>query len=520
MPQRRLLYLDASHLGASLWSGGTLHEEARFAPNDEGIDAFAHYIAKHRRRNFYLMADIAEEGFLIETLPYTQGADRRALLSRKLGQYFYGSPLATSVSLGREKTGRRDEKFLFTALTRQQLFDPWLTVLRTAEAQLAGVYSLPLLGVPLLAKIAPAMERCLLVTVTKGGIRQSYFENGQIKFSRLTPMTATGAHEIAASCAAEAVKIYQYLLSQRLLVRGIPLPVTALVHPAQLGTFLEHCKNTEELQISIHDLHAACKTCGLKTLPRDSRSEALFLHLLAQSPPGDQLAAPDERRFYRLWQIRSGLWKAGAAALIGCLLYVGHQMVNVFEARSSTAELQQQAETDQQRYAAIQKTYPPMPTSTDNLRAVINRFEALEKRSASPELLYLAISRALGEVPRVDLERLQWQLSSNPDEGLQTRSDTRKPAVAPTAADNKANGAMYATAVVHGLLPTSMASDQRSQLETVNAFAKALQQDAALRVTIQRMPFDIESGKSLKSTEESEKVASQPRFVIQISRKL
>ena len=37
---------------------------------------------------------------------------------------------------------------------------------------------------------------------------------------------------------------------------------------------------------------------------------------------------------------------------------------------------------DQQRYAAIQKTFPPMPTSTENLRAVINRYEDLEKRSA------------------------------------------------------------------------------------------------------------------------------------------
>jgi hypothetical protein len=520
MSQRRPLYLEASQLIASHWSGGTLHEESRFTPDDAGIDAFAHYVAKHRRgSNFYLMADIAEEGFLIESLPYTQGADRQALLSRKLGQYFFGSPLATAVSYGREKTGRRDERFLFTALTRPQLFDPWLAALRAAEAQLAGVYSLPLLGNALLAKLSAPQARCLLVSITQAGIRQSYFENGQIKFSRLTPMAATGAREIAAGCAAEAEKIYQYLLGQRLLSRGTPLPVIALVHPAQMGAFIEQCKNTEDLQVDIRDLHAACKACGLKTLPPDSRSEALFLHLMAQSPPRDQFAPPEERRFFRLWRIRSGLLKAGAAALFSCLLYVGHQMVQTFDLSSATAVLKQDTENDQQKYAAIQKTFPPMPASTDSLRAVINRFEELEKRSVTPAPLYLAISRALGATPRVDLERIQWQLGSNPDEGLQLPPDRRGTVPAPSPAD-KAGGAMYATAVIHGLLPASMAADQRSQLDTVNAFAQALQQDAALSVAIRRMPFDIESGKSLKSTEESEKAATQPKFIVQVSRKL
>ena len=79
---------------------------------------------------------------------------------------------------------------------------------------------------------------------------------------------------------------------------------------------------------------------------------------------------------------------------------------------------------------------------------------------------------------------------------------------------------MHETAVIHGLLPASMAADQRGQLETVNAFADALRKNASLRVTVERMPFDIESGKSLKSTKETELSAVQLKFVIHLSRKL
>lgn len=522
MPQQRLLYLDSDRLSASLWHGGTLREEGHFPHDESGVAAFSEYLARHRGSNYAMLADIPDEGFQIESLPHAQGADRNALLTRKLGQYFYGSPLAAALSYGREKSGRRDEKFLFTALTRPQLFEPWLAALRAAEAQLSGVYSLPLLGAALLAKLAPAGDRCLLISITRGGIRQSFFENGQLKFSRLSSMASTGAAEIAASCAAEAAKIYQYLLGQRLLARGAPLPVIALVHPAQTGIFLEHCKNMEELQVTFRDLHAACKTFGLKTLPQDSRSESLYLHLLAQNPPRVQFAQPQERRFYRLWQTRAWLLKGGALALLGCLLFAGREAVNVMEARSATEALLRQAEVDTQKYHAIEKTFPPMPTSTDNLRAVINRFEELEKRSTSVEPLYLLVSRALGEVPQVDIERIQWQLSSNPGEGLKSLADPRlsAPSSPQPAATSASASAMHEIAVIHGLLPASMAADQRGQLETVNAFAEALRKNPALTVTVQRMPFDIESGKSLRSSSETELSSMQLQFVIHLSRKL
>ena len=95
MPQQRLLYLDANRLSASLWQGGTLREEGHFPHDEAGVAAFSEYLARHRGSIFHMLADIPDEGFQIEVLPYAQGADRRALLARKLGQYFYGSPLAT-----------------------------------------------------------------------------------------------------------------------------------------------------------------------------------------------------------------------------------------------------------------------------------------------------------------------------------------------------------------------------------------------------------------------------------------
>lgn len=518
MPERRLLYLDASHLGAFLWQGGSLREEERFAAGEEGVAAFGAYLRRHRTSNFSLLVDIAEEGFQSDVIPYTQGADRRAMLGRKLGQFFYGSPLAAAISLGREKSGRRDEKILFTALTQPQLIEPWLEAMRAAETQLAGVFSLPLLGTQLLAKIQSAPEQCLLVALTSSGVRQSFLEGGRILFSRLTPHSASTAAEAASACADESVKTYQYLLGQRLLARGTPLPVIVLTHPAHMAEFADRCRSTEYLQFRIADLHALCRSCGLKTPPQDSRSDALFLHLLAQRRPREQFAPAAELRFFRLWQIRSALTGAGAVALLGCLLFAGKQFYEGYGLRGRSGEMRALAAADAERYAAIQKTFPPMPTSTDNLRLVINRYEEIEKRSATPEPLYLSVSRGLQDAPRVDLERIDWLLSANPDEGAQA-PDARKSAAAAVPAE-KPGTPMHAIAIVHGTLPVAMAGDQRGQLDAINGFVAALRQDAALKVTILRLPFDIESGKSLKSGGEKASEAVQPKFTVHISRRL
>lgn len=517
MVQRRLLYLDANHLTAFFWQAGAPREEAHFRPDDEGMAAFFAYVRKHGGSLFFLLVDLAEEGFRIETVPRVQGADRKALLARKLEQHFYGSPLATATSLGRENTGRRDELVLFAALTHPQLVAPWLAILRSAEAALAGIYSVPLLGSALLAELRPAPARCLLVTVTRGGIRQSFYEGRQVRFSRLTPFSTTDPPETGAACAAEAAKTHRYLLGQRLVAPATPLAAIVLAHPDHVATFRAACRNDEGLHFQVVDLHALARDCRLGSLPGDSRSETLFLHLLIRRTPREQFAKPADRRYFRHGQARLALKSAGAVVLSGCLLFAGVQLDEAFGLRERTAPARAEAAAAAEKYAAIRASFPPMPTSMEKLREVIGRYELLERGSAPLEPLYLAVSRGLQDSPQVDIARLDWRLRSDPDEGKQKQDAARRPA---RAGDPAAPDAIHAIAVIHGMLPLSTAGDPRGQLAAINGFAAALRADASLTVSILSLPFDIGSGKPLKGGSDGAPGAGQPRFVVQISRKL
>jgi hypothetical protein len=248
MATKRILLLDGAFLTAYYWSGGKLKVEGEFTHEPVRLEAFVAYLKQHRSSLFYLLADIAEEGFQLEDLPYVQGADRAALLQRRLGQYYYNTPLSTAISLGRAKEGRRDEKLLFVALTRIETLTPWLDALREAEAILAGVHSVPLVIAEWAPKLLSGSGPVLFVSLSRGGVRQTFFDQGKLHFSRLSQLATHSLDEIGRTCANDAAKIFQYLVAQRQIPRGAALRTMVLAHAGQIPALQDFCRDTGDLR--------------------------------------------------------------------------------------------------------------------------------------------------------------------------------------------------------------------------------------------------------------------------------
>lgn len=520
MAARHILLLDANGLTAYQWLPDGPAEQERFAAGEAGQAAFADYLRRRRGGLFYLLADVAEEAFQIEDMPYVQGGDRKELIGRKLAQLFYGAPLSMAVSLGRAKEGRRDEKFLFAGLTGQAQFEPWLQAMRDAQAQLAGLYSLPQVIAEMIAKLGKAADRVLVITVGGAGLRQTFFDNGQLRFSRLAPMATGQIGEVAAACASESNKIYQYLAGQRLIARDAPLRTLVLAHPGQFQAFAERCPDTPERQVELLDLAALAGGHGLKRPPQDSNAERFFIHLLLRRQPRLQFAPEAERRFYRLWQARHAVRATAAAVIAGGLVFASIQAFNLNNLATTNESLKADIGLTQRRYDAMLQGLPKVPVGMDELRALTDREKQLARRSVGPEPLLHHISGALGKSPRVDLTRLHWRLANSADEDSAPGSrGAAAPRPGGTAA-NSGGGSIgdYAIVDLQAQLPAAMASDHRSQLETVNAFVAALSA-AGVQVRVVSLPFETESGKSIRSGEAATE-AEPPRFVLRLARKL
>jgi hypothetical protein len=373
MPARRLLFVNATRVTAYHWLPSGPKEEASFAANEPGLSAFRDYLRERSASLFYLLADLAEEGFQVDELPHVQGNDRRELIKRKLAQYYYGTPLSLALSLGRSKKGRRDEKFLFAGLLGVSQIEPWLQAMRETEARLAGIHSMPFVIAALVGKLPAATERILVISASSAGLRQSFFENGQLRFSRLTAMATDRSDLIATTCASEAGKIYQYLAGQRLISRDQPLQVLVLAH----------ADNAHWVEINRPPTRRP-----ILSAPADAANAA-------------PAVSAEDRRFYRQ-RARHALTIVSATVFGACLLLAGGQMLRLSELSDRNAQVRLDVETGQRRYDDLMRGLPPIDISRDSLRDLTDRYRVLARRSAGPEPLLRHLGHALDQAPRVD----------------------------------------------------------------------------------------------------------------------
>ncbi len=509
MAARRILVLDAVRLTAYLWAGGSVGSEEEFAPDTQGLLNFRTYLNRHRSSLFYLLAEVAEEGFHPEDIPFIRGRDRIALIKRKLSQYYYGTGLTVALSQGRLKEGRRDERMVFAALTRPQHFEPWLEALKDAAAAVAGVYSLPQAIGGLATLFSREHRRLLLITLTRGGLRQTFFEDTRLRFSRLTVLGSVSMGAAAHTCTLEAAKIYQYLTGHRLLAPGAPLSVLVLAHPRDADAFREQCRDSDELRFEFLDLVSVGKRCGLKTALSESHGEALFAHLLMRNPPPAQFAHDDTRRFFQMQRLRFALNGSGLAILAACLLFAAKQFHDIYRFKASTELLRVQNEGSERKYRALLDARPQLPMSAENLRTLIDQYEGLVRSSPGPEAMFRRLGVVLQDFPLAELDRLDWKVVANGEDLMDKRAGKNRPSV------QTANSAgPFAVVDIHGRLPQSTEAKQRNQLAVIDGLAERLRADPTLEVQILRRPFDADSDQLLQGNGEAG--SAVPKFALRV----
>ncbi|HKY02351.1 MAG TPA: hypothetical protein VJM53_07355, partial [Burkholderiales bacterium] len=138
MAAARLLYFNAANVTLYLWSNGHLREEARFAHNEAGQEAFAERVKGGAIGIYHLLVDVVEEDFTVDTIPFLRGKDRRSLLARRLAQRYRDASLSATASLGYERTQRREERVLLSAFTNIELLEPWLAILVQENVAVSG----------------------------------------------------------------------------------------------------------------------------------------------------------------------------------------------------------------------------------------------------------------------------------------------------------------------------------------------------------------------------------------------
>lgn len=519
---RRVLVVSADGLVAWLWAGGRASVEARFVPVD-GTAGFAAYLNQHRRSRFYLLADIADETFHQEDLPHTRGSERIAMLRRKIDRHCSFTALAAAMYQGRRGDGRRDDRFLFAALARPNVFAPWREALAAADVDFAGIYSAPQVVAALAATLAPAHPARVLTTFGAAGLRQTYFADGRLRFSRLTPLAA--ADDAASRCAAEAANLHHYLAGRRLIARDAPLAVAVLAPPDALDTLRAQCRDNDDLKFEFLDHDAIAHDCGLRDPQRVIHIDALLVHLLLRATPTEQFAPDDDLIRHRQHRLRRRLAGIAAGLTAAALAGAGLQVYELYRLGQATAELEQHTSVVERQLKAMPDGQSPLPAPAESLAALTRRHEILVRKAVGPLPLYRELGAALDAVPDIDIRRLDWAIVARandaPGSGATSAIGPVPAGAALAAAPVVAGTAVpgYAVIDIHGTLPLRLADDPPGQQTLLDAFVAKLRQPAGIEVRPIELPADHVSRRELRGNDEAN-TAHAPQFILRASRPL
>lgn len=523
MPSKRLLYFTSQRVTAYLRGNNELRKEASFGANEEGVAEFSKYVARSPESLFYVLADVVEEDFFQENIPYVRGRDRRALLSRKLAQRYRDTSLAVPLSLGSENhAGRREERILYTSFTNTQQFQPWLGALRASGARVVGVFSVALIAGSAGRRLGFKPIRYLMVSLQQAGLRQSYVENGRTRFSRLSRVDFSDPRAIAHDCAAESLRIHQYLANSRILPREAdPLDVLVLAPTEYKALYDAACVNSARLRFHVRDLDAMGRSLGLKSAPTETLAEGLFLHVMARSPSREQFADDGLRRFYDLWRARVGLVGAGAAVLASCLVFSAAKLLDLHQVNEQARNDRVQEARASEEYARLQTRFPKTPTSTENLKAVVRNYRELLRQSASPRGMFIDISEAVTALPQIEIDKISWQNGAETKSGAGRGASNAPPtppvsAAQPQAASTESH---VQTAEISGKLIVQQASDFRAVTALVNQFTESLRRRPGTEVIHTRLPFDIDAAKSLSGDIGAARREEVPQFSVVVSKR-
>lgn len=411
MSRKTLFFLSSDNFHAQIWKNGVLGAPYYFSNSVEGLERFAEFLRTHQDPA-YILVDLIEEDFRQETVPHLTGSSHQALVQRKFDQYYRSTPYRLSQLQQRQTEGRRDDELLFSALTNPSRISAWLDLLLLHKTPIVGVFSIPHTSEPLIKDIDS--DHLLLLSWEKdAGLRQSYFLNKRLRFSRLTPIHPNTP--FAEVIATESARTLQYLQSLSLTPHGQLLNVHIICHANDKVQLDQQLYNSQDIQYAYLDLQQLGKHLKSHYSFVDSDASPLFLHLLAAQPPRANYASADHTHYYRLWQTQRGLLGLAAATALTCLVWSSLLFLEGNQHNEEIDTLKFQSSRMQQETQQIIQKFPVAngnTASASDMKTAVTLFRNLQQYSVPPEQILKGLGTTLDNFPRIRTNKLSWQITA------------------------------------------------------------------------------------------------------------
>ncbi|MGH8750117.1 MAG: hypothetical protein ACREUV_00255 [Burkholderiales bacterium] len=506
MTGKIFLCISASQATAGIWRRGKLVMAQVFANSEAGWSAFGELLGQNPGLPVHVLVDTVDEDYRFDNLPHSFGGDRREMTARKLRQLYRNNPYSRAWLQGRETDKRRDDRFLFAALTNPEAVAGWLKSIEARQAILAGVYLLPIASHMLLKRFnLQTNSNLLLVSQNCAGLRQTFFRDQKLRISRLTPIEQAQEEMPLAEYAEEISNTRLYLAALKVSPLEEPLLVVILDQSDALADLSkELIKQQSSVLCQYFGRAEISAKLGLAPELLQISPDVMYLHMLGDQQPLINLAPEEKIRPFWRYQARQRIFAAAAGLALIATLWGGINLYQQFQYREDTAQAARRTVQQQALYEEVTKQFPAAPASAENLRTAVEVAQKIRKSIHSPELMFSAVSRALDASPSVLLKSISWKYGG----AAETEPGAQRSA--------SATGTKKESGVIEAEI-RPFKGDYRAALISINSFVDRLRSERSVaEANVIQLPLNISPGASLSgnTTDSRQQNLSAPFKVV------
>lgn len=412
--QKHVLYLSDQYLAISDVKKTGLDVRFSISLEDPELEKKVNdYLTSDDFSEFSVFIDAMGSEIKQEHLPHVTGKDRALLLDRKVKSLFPAADLVWKDFVKREKTGRKDDVFLFIGISLSPAVKHVLELLEASKQIVKGIYSMTALqqeltkGLPSFPQML-IISRVLEINNQKKTFRQSFFQDGDLVISRVNKVS--GAYQDSTEYDQlfdEVERTYKFLQGGHQMKSGATLKVVSLLSEKETKLLIDH-KLHYDIDFSYASFDDLAKNLGMKLLkPCVSLPEVLGN--LAMSKGLTPHFKPAELcETYHVDQTKK--WLKYGSVLILCLSLIvsGWFWFDAKQIENRLDNIEENIAGQQKKKDELAKSITKTDVKPAAMKQTVELFDVIQARSHKPTRVLNIVSRAYDGFNDLDIRKIAW----------------------------------------------------------------------------------------------------------------
>ncbi|MBM3617080.1 MAG: hypothetical protein FJX23_00885 [Alphaproteobacteria bacterium] len=378
-----------------------------YAPTANYTDtrAFLEAFEADKKAPIYMLVDMMDQSYVQQSLPPVSSLSVNKLIKRKMERDFAAEDLKGALLIGREKSGRRDWKYLFVTVSNSPQLESWIDMLVELPNHFVGVFPLPVEAENFIHRLREAVtgrkfkpvkkkdvveenipKWQLLVAHNKvGGFRQVVLKEGKLVFARLAqpigdmqPDVVAGSIEQEISVTVEYLKRLGYNDEQGMEAYIITSDaIKDSISPANI-----HLSN-----VSVFSPHQAAIKLGFEnvTQPNDQFADGVMSAVFAaQKKHPLRMETKQSERLNKVYSALMAVKVGGAIATLAALGALGYYGVSIPLTSSKISDEESRLRNSRLQLEELQEKEKELPADLETITDLVSMHHLLNKKLASP----------------------------------------------------------------------------------------------------------------------------------------